>query len=132
MCILLIFGMDSDPNIIYADVVNLGLYKSEDGGFTWTAKPSLTNAQNGGSYWQGKLHFDISPNDANTIYACQQNGTWSSDLGKIFKSTNGGDSWTDWTANLNPYTKSIVIQADESGNDIVYLFTSNFWRQREN
>lgn len=115
----------SDPNIIYADVVSLGLHKSEDGGFTWTAKPNLTNAQNGGSYWQGKLHFDISPNDANTIYACQQNGTWSSDLGKIFKSTDGGDSWTDWTANLNPYAKSIVVQPDETGNDIVYLFTSN-------
>ena len=35
-----------------------------------------------------------------------------------------GDSWTDWTANLNPYAKSIVVQADESGNDIVYLFAS--------
>ena len=68
-------------------------------------------------------------NDANTIYACQQNGTWSSDLGKIFKSTDGGDSWTDWTANLNPYAKSIVVQADESGNDIIYLFTSNINNQ---
>ena len=38
----------SDPNIIYADVVSLGLHKSEDGGYTWTAKPNLTNAQNGG------------------------------------------------------------------------------------
>ena len=26
---------------------------------------------------------------------------------------------------LNPYAKSIVVQPDELGNDIVYLFTSN-------
>ena len=70
-------------------------------------------------------HFDISPNDPNTIYACFNNGLWSDDLGKVFKSTDGGDSWTDWTANLNPYSKCVVVQPDEQGNDIVYLFTSN-------
>ena len=114
-----------NPNIIYADVVNLGLHKSEDGGLTWQSKPSLTDGSNGQISWKGRLHFDISPNDPNTIYACLNNGLWSSDLGKIFKSTDGGDSWIDWTANLNPYSKCVVVQPDEQGNDIVYLFTSN-------
>ena len=114
-----------NPNIIYADVVNLGLHKSEDGGLTWQSKPSLTDGSNGQISWKGRLHFDISPNDPNTIYACLNNGLWSSDLGKIFKSTDGGDSWIDWTANLNPYSKCVVVQPDELGNDIVYLFTSN-------
>lgn len=122
----------SDPNVIYADVVNQGLHKSEDGGYTWIAKPSLTNGENGDSFWKGKLHFDISPNDPNTIYACLQNGIWSADLGKIFKSTDGGDNWTDWTANLNPYSKSLVVQPDGSGNDIVYLFTSNINSENAN
>ncbi len=114
-----------NPNIMYADIVNIGLYKSEDGGSTWTHKPSLTNGINGTHYWKGKLHFVISPKDANTIYACLQNGTWSSDIGKLFKSTDGGDSWEDWTGSLDEFTKSLAIQPDADGNDLVYLFTDN-------
>ncbi len=114
-----------DPNIIYADVVNEGLHKSEDGGLTWQHKASLTDGPNGQNLWKGKLHFDISPNDPNTLYACLNNGKWSSDLGKVFKSEDGGDSWVDWTANLNPYSKCIVVQPDLNGNDILYLFTTN-------
>lgn len=122
----------SSPEIIYADVVNEGLFKSEDGGYTWQQKPSLTDGSNGEASWGGKLQFAISPNDANSIYACLNNGTWSSDIGKVFKSTDGGDSWVDWTANLNPYCETLVVQPDEQGNDIVYLFTSSLNGQDAN
>ena len=115
----------SHPNIMYADIKNKGLYKSEDGGYTWQQKPTLTNGLNGGTSWQGRLQFDISPNNPNTLYACLQNGLWSNNIGKVFKSTDGGDSWEEWTANLTPYTKWIVVQSDSIGNDIVYLFTLN-------
>lgn len=114
-----------DPNIMYADIVNRGLYKSEDGGMTWTYKPSLTNGNNGNNYWKGRLHFDISPLDPNVIYACLQNGTWSADIGKIFKSKDGGDTWEDFTGSLNVFTKTLVVQPDQVGNDIVYLFSDN-------
>ncbi|MGK0365037.1 MAG: hypothetical protein ACI85O_002099 [Saprospiraceae bacterium] len=114
-----------NPNIIYADIVDQGLYRSDDGGYTWNAKPSLTNGSYGNGYWEGKLHFEISPNDANIIYACLQNGTWSSDIGQIFKSTDGGDTWEDWTGSLNEFTKTLVVQPDSEGNDILYLFTDN-------
>jgi len=114
-----------DPNVIYIDVVDKGLFVSEDGGYNWTAKPSLTSASNAGNYWEGKLHFEISPNDAQTIYACLQNGTWSADIGKVFKSTDGGDTWEDWTGSLNEFTKVLVLQPDANGDDILYLFTTN-------
>lgn len=113
-----------EPDVIYADVVNQGLLRSEDGGLTWQAKPSLTSAPNGNNNWAGRLFIAISPTDANTIYACLQNGTWSSDIGKIFKSTDGGDSWENWTNGLSEYTKSFVVQPDDNGQDIVYLFTN--------
>ncbi|MFT4664180.1 MAG: hypothetical protein ACI8YQ_001841 [Polaribacter sp.] len=114
-----------DPNIIYADIVGQGLFRSEDGGYTWNAKPTLTNGSNGSGYWEGKLHFVISPNNANTIYACLQNGTWSSDLGEVFKSTDGGDSWENWSGTLDEFTKTLAIQPDALGNDLLYLFTDN-------
>ena len=114
----------SHPDILYADVVNRGLYKSEDGGYTWTAKPNLTKSPNGSTYWKGKLFFAISPYQGNTVYACLQNGTWSADLGKIFKSTDGGDTWTNWTGTLSEYTKCIVVQPTLGGKDLVYLFSN--------
>lgn len=114
-----------DPNVIYADIVNQGLYKSEDGGYNWVAKPSLTNGNYGTNHWKGKLHFVISPTDAQTIYACLQNGTWSADIGKIFKSTDGGDTWQDWSGSLNTFTKTLVIQPDANGEDLLYLIANN-------
>jgi hypothetical protein len=115
----------SDPNIMYADVVNQGLYRSEDGGYSWELKPTLTDGGHGTSFWRGKLHIEISPMDANVIYACLQNGTWSADRGKIFRSTDGGDTWENWSGSLNEFTKVLVVQPDETGQDLVYLFASN-------
>jgi len=114
----------ADPMVLYADVVGTGLVKSEDGGHTWQNKPSLTNAPNGNPNWSGRLFFGLSPTDANTMYACLQNGTWSSDIGRVFKSTDGGESWLDWTGSLSEYTKNLVVQPGENGEDIVYLFTN--------
>ncbi len=114
----------NNPNVIYADVVDRGLFKSEDGGYSWEAKPSLTNGMNGTSYWRGKLHFEISPNDENIIYACLQNGSWTADKGKIFKSKDGGVTWEDWTGSLDEFTKSLVVQPDAEGRDILYVFTN--------
>ncbi len=114
-----------NPDIIYADVLYSGLKKSEDGGLTWESKPSLTTMPNGDSGWLGKLFFAISPTDENTLYACQQNSSFNTaDNGRIFKSIDGGDTWEDWTNGLSVYTKGIVVQSNENGDDLVYLFTN--------
>jgi len=114
----------NNPSVMYADVVSIGLLKSEDGGYTWEEKPALTSNTTGAGGWGGRLFFSISPNDENTIYACMQNGTWSSNIGKVFKSVDGGDSWEDWTGTLSEYTKNLVVQPDNIGEDVVYLFTN--------
>jgi hypothetical protein len=114
----------SNPDVLYADVVGSGLYKSSDGGLTWTLKPSLTSPPNGNASWKGKLFFAISPYNEDHIYACLQNGTWSADIGKMFRSTDGGDSWEDYTGTLSEYMKCIVIQPTDQGTDLVYLFTN--------
>jgi photosystem II stability/assembly factor-like uncharacterized protein len=129
----------SDPDILYADIVNRGLYKSEDGGYTWVAKTALTKSPNGTNYWKGKLFFAISPFNGNRIYACLQNGTWSADLGRIYKSDDGGDTWVNWSGSLTEYTKCLAIQPGSDGKDLVYLFTNaiggtsaHVWYRKEN
>ncbi len=128
----------SHPDILYADVVGYGLYKSENGGYTWTAKTALTKSPNGTSYWKGKLFFALSPYNGNRLYACLQNGTWSADLGRIYKSEDGGDSWTNWSGTVSEYTKGIVVQPTSDGKDLVYLFSNaingtsaHVWYRRE-
>ena len=114
-----------NPNVIYADISGKGLYKSEDGGLSWTQKPSLTGGTYANSSWNGKLFIAISPFDENRIYVCFSNGTWSSETGQIFKSEDGGDTWTNFTNGTNEITKCLVIQPTKNGEDLVYLFTSN-------
>jgi len=114
----------SNPGVVYADVVSTGLMKTTDGGLTWVSKPALTAAPYGNSNWKGKLFFAISPSDPNLIYACLQNGTWSADLGKVFRSSDGGDTWNDFSGSLQEYLKCMVIQPGPSGEEIVYLFTN--------
>lgn len=110
------------PDILYADVQGKGLYRSHDGGITWVLKPSLTASPNASAYWSGKMSIAISPYDADNIYVCLQNGTWSSDKGKVFKSIDGGDTWTNITNGLDVYMKSVVVQPSANDDDIVYLF----------
>jgi photosystem II stability/assembly factor-like uncharacterized protein len=113
-----------NPDVMYADVKYYGLYRSSDGGKTWVSKPSLTDGTYGDSNWRGRTFFVISPNDENVIYACLRNGAWSTDIGKVFKSTDGGDTWTDFTGSLQVRTKSLAIQPGADGKDIVYLFST--------
>ncbi len=114
----------SNPLVVYADIVGGGLVKSTDGGVTWIQKPSLTAPPYGNSNWKGKLFFAISPFNENVIYACLQNGTWSADLGQVFRSTDGGDTWENFTGSLSEYMKCLVIQPSSTGEDLVYLFTN--------
>jgi photosystem II stability/assembly factor-like uncharacterized protein len=112
------------PDIIYADIAGQGLHRSDDGGFTWVKKGSLTTSPHGSSYWNGKLSLAISPYDPNIIYACLQNGTWSADKGRIFKSKDGGTTWQNITFGLDVYLKSLVVQPSAGNKDLLYLFTN--------
>ncbi|MEN8155837.1 MAG: discoidin domain-containing protein [Bacteroidota bacterium] len=115
----------SDPEIIYADVVNHGLYKTEDGGYSWTAKPSITDWSHGGASLAGNIFIAVSPGNGNVLYVGHTNSPGSNYVGSIFRSEDGGDSWTDISGSMAGYLESIVIQPDEFGNDLLYTFMNS-------
>ena len=105
----------SDPNIMYADIVGQGFYRSQDGGKTWI-RPTNSNAP----AWNGQIAFAISPYNSNVIYAARQTNASS----EMYISKNGGNSWTQFSA-LSRSVKSIVIQPTSEGKDLVYAITTN-------
>lgn len=109
----------ANPNVMYADIIGLGFHKSTDGGLTWT-KPTNTGAPS----WNGQITFAISPYNADVVYACKQIGVWDSFNSEMYRSVNGGASWTQWST-LNRSIKAISIQPTTSGKDLVYAATSS-------
>jgi uncharacterized repeat protein (TIGR01451 family) len=82
---------------VYAAVQRRGIFRSTDGGATFPASDNLFNnpgAPTAGTYFN--VHFDQSTLlDNQTLYATVE---FDSTTLKLFKSTNGGASWTQMMA----------------------------------
>ena len=100
----------SNPNILYCGTEPGEVYRSADGGSSWT-NVSLNDPLNG-----GVRAVEIHPTDENTVYV--GSGSY------IYKSTDGGATWTDvlyaWQLNtneilINPTNPNIVLAATNKG-----------------
>ena len=80
----------TDPNTVYVGGANGGVWKTTDGGNTWT--PLTDNRE---SLATGAIAID--PSNVNTVYVGtgEANGSCGSHFGAgILRSTNGGSTWT--------------------------------------
>ncbi|MFN3323559.1 MAG: hypothetical protein ACK5AZ_08695 [Bryobacteraceae bacterium] len=126
-----------DPNIVWAGTQNArGLYRSADGGRTWTEKnrgfiePFLTIRG-----------ITVDPNNRNTVYAAGElsSAQWAGEnrLGRrfdmtkgfVYRSVNGGDDWTPiWRGdNMARY-----VVVDPRNSDVIYVSTGFFDREASN
>ncbi|MCR6643025.1 MAG: Ig-like domain-containing protein [Sporocytophaga sp.] len=98
-----------DPNY-YNTYESIGIYKSIDGGQTWTSSSSgLGNAL--------AVEILMSPSDNNVLIAATNNGIW--------KSTNAGATWTVKKSG-GEFTDMIFKPG--AGSTIIYASTVNqFW-----
>lgn len=99
----------SDANYVYVGTYLKGLYRSDDGGNTWSKIP---NAIEGADIWD----IEIDPKDYKTIYvATYKNGIYKSiDMGSNFKQINSGLKSKDVYA----------IAIDPSNSQIIYAATA--------
>lgn len=115
-----------NPNIIYLGAAFGGVWKSTNGGDTWTPKTDNEVSLSSGS-------IAIDPTNTNIIYYGTGEATYSgaSYYGRgLLKSTNGGESWTSYTSGLpsSTYTSRIVIRPNNPTQLLAAMGTSGLYR----
>jgi len=85
----------STPGVYYAGIVNGGVFKTVDGGSTWTP---LTNGL-AGSAWVN--HLVIDPASPSTVYAATDAG--------FFKTVDDGASWASINNGLSGPSEDLAI-----------------------
>ncbi|HMC83460.1 MAG TPA: hypothetical protein VKL61_09535, partial [Candidatus Polarisedimenticolia bacterium] len=130
------------PNRIYAAIwqrqslgstwyiggVNSGIYRSLDGGSTWSR---LTNGLPGGS-GVGRIGLAIAPSSPSTVYALVING--QGNLLGVAKTVNAGDSWilTNATLPLGGFSYYFGnIRVDPGDPNVVYVLDSYLWKSND-
>ena len=101
-----------DPNnasVIYAGTWGAGIYKSMDGGQSWTLMNSGL-----GNYYVNTVVID--PTNTSTIYAGTQTDG-------VYKSTNGGGAWASTGPGLNQDAIVYTIAIDPSTPTTLYAGT---------
>jgi photosystem II stability/assembly factor-like uncharacterized protein len=76
-----------DPNVLYWGAVQLYKGTRASGGWTWR---NIASRSSGDSIHPDQHHLAFDPSDPNVLYACNDGG--------VFRSPDGGTSWTS----LNP------------------------------
>ena len=111
----------SNPSVIYAVFQPVGGYwdwcevhKSVDGGETWSMLPNIPS----NNRW--RLEITTNPLDENEIWVASINGANGQ---KIYKSDNGGASWTNRTSSDFDGDKIRDIAYHGGSDELVYAIT---------
>jgi photosystem II stability/assembly factor-like uncharacterized protein len=137
-------GLDvhpTDPNVVYIGAAAGGVWKTTNGGTTWTDLSGDLNLLTFGA-------IAIDPNNPNTVYAGTGETRWffnnvTFEGDGLYKSTNGGTNWTRITAGLgtqtqfadievSPHNSNIILAALGSGNwNNAFPVNEGIWRSTD-
>jgi hypothetical protein len=123
----------SNPNVLYLGTLATGLYKTLDGGETWTScstgnlpvyEDTLNNSWSFPCWWFG----DYYPIEDIAVDPSNENHLWISTLERgLFESTNGGNTWQKANETL-PGTLAVnVIHINPQNPDDILLGTGKYF-----
>lgn len=100
-----------------------GIYKSTDGGTTWSA---ITGGGLPTSDYQ-RIELACAPSDANTVLAVmeEESYTGNNDCKGLYLSTDGGSTWTTLTMPVYFYNGSTDFTRGQSWYDLIAAFDPN-------
>lgn len=132
----------NNSNIIYADLwagrqgpwengawqgPESGLFKSTDGGTTWT---KLTKGLPTFADGLGRIGFCIAPSNSQRLYACVD----ANKGGGLYKSEDGGASWTQENMDQRLWDRGsdfAECKVDPKNADIVYIANVVAWKSTD-
>ena len=118
----------SDPNVVYAGMGEApvrgmsssygdGIYRSTDAGRTWT--------HTGLARTRSISAVRVHPRDENTLWVAAQGSRWAGTADRgIYKSTDGGKTWRQTLAGVNPTSGASDLSVDPNNPRILY---AAFW-----
>jgi photosystem II stability/assembly factor-like uncharacterized protein len=95
----------------------MATFKSTDGGASWTAKLFNSSSRSGRAYC-----IAVSPSSPNILYLGGYYSDGFTNVEKVYKSTDSGDSWQDVTGPIDTNPYSIII--DPTNSSKVYVGTN--------
>ena len=99
-----------------------GIYKSTDGGESWTDM-GLKNSER-------IAKIAIDPRDGNTVYACAPGKLWSDSADRgLYKTTDGGKSWTLVLKGRNLSTGCASVAMDPKNPNVLFAGMWDFRRK---
>ena len=130
----------SNPNVLYAALWEAfrkeytmssggpgsGLFKSTDGGETWT---EITRRPGLPAGVVGRIGVDVSGADPNRVYALVEN-----ENGGLFSSDNGGNTWTLVNGNRSIRQRAFYythITADPKNKDVIYALNTSLFKSTD-
>ncbi|MNS44873.1 hypothetical protein D3C72_773260 [compost metagenome] len=107
----------SNPAVMYLCATS-GIYKTVDTGMTWSqlAIPA------GVTYQYYNTDIAVNPANENEVYFCMAQGSAAN---KVFKSTNGGSSWSNYTSTALNNKAVAFLQYQGGTNGGVYAITNS-------
>jgi photosystem II stability/assembly factor-like uncharacterized protein len=99
-----------------------GMYRSTDGGETWT-RVGLPNSER-------IAKIVVSPNNSETVYVAVPGALWSDSTERgLYKTTDGGNTWTQILKGGNASTGCSDIDMDPNNPDVLFASMWDFRRQ---
>lgn len=110
----------SNPNVLYVGTYSNGMYKTTDGGSTFTQINTGLNPETARLQIQA---IGIKPNDPNTVVCTIWDGTSQAANG-VFKTTNGGTTWVVSNNGTGIYKNFLSLGYTSSQPNVLYMGSS--------